>query len=49
MLHVFLSVLLLLVATCARADWVKVGENDGAVRLHDAAAGHHRTYGFVQI
>jgi hypothetical protein len=37
MLRVFLSVLLLLAATSVRADWVKVGENDGAVVYVDPA------------
>jgi hypothetical protein len=37
MRHVLVSVLLLLAATCARADWVKVGENDGAVIYVDPA------------
>jgi len=35
--RVLVSVLLLLAATCARADWVKVGENDGAVIYVDPA------------
>ncbi len=37
MLHVFLSILLLLTATSVRADWVNVGENDGAVIYVDPA------------
>jgi hypothetical protein len=37
MRHVLVSVLLLLAPTCARADWVKVGENDGAVIYVDPA------------
>ena len=37
MLRVLVSMLLLLGATCARADWVKVGENDGAVVYVDPA------------
>ena len=37
MLRVLVSVLLLLAATCARADWVKIGENDGAVIYVDPA------------
>ena len=35
--HLLVSVLMLLAATCARADWVKVGENDGAVIYVDPA------------
>ena len=35
--HVFLLVLLLLAATSVRADWVKVGENEGAVIYVDPA------------
>ena len=35
--QVFLSILLLLAATSARADWVKVGENDGVVVYVDPA------------
>ena len=34
---ILLSALLLIVATPARADWVKVGEDDGAVVYIDAA------------
>ena len=37
MRHVIVSVLLLLAATCARADWVQVGENDGAIVYVDPA------------
>ena len=37
MLRVLLSALLLLAATSVRADWVKVGEDDGAVVYVDPA------------
>src|SRR5438552_849000 len=35
--HLVVSVLLLLVATSVRAEWVKVGENDGAAIYVDPA------------
>jgi hypothetical protein len=37
MLHIFVSFLLLIVANSASADWVKVGEDDGAVVYVDPA------------
>src|SRR5215472_14683488 len=37
MRHVVLSILLLLVAESARAEWIKVGEDDGSVVYVDAA------------